>query len=456
MPMEAYSELRSLEPCIGSLADFRVRYCVPEPTGSEIAVSTVSDAAAAEALPTAYTGCHQHGTEWFCETPSGEEIAIPALAATTETATSETEEEHEEEEEAEEGEVSCHFHAGVEHCTGGAASEAATSCTAQTRTYKLPIRIGALFIVMVTSAIAVFAPLVLSRYTQTTAGNWVMIIVKQFGTGVIVATAFVHLLTHAQLMFSSDCVGELTYEAATTAIAMAGIMVAFLVEFAGDRYIQHRAGLARTKHIHHSHGSQHDTEAADSDATTFTPEKPANAASAVPSHDNEAALHSHDFVVDDKLSVFVMEAGIIFHSILIGVTTVVAGDTVFTTLLVVIVFHQAFEGLALGARIASLVSSSSLYRICLAGAFALITPIGMAIGIAVRNEFNGNDKQTLIAMGTLDAFSAGILIWVGVVEMWCHDWLFGAMRTAGLAKTFTGLAALCAGMIAMGALGKWA
>src|SRR5690554_5963987 len=156
MLMEPYSELTSIESYIESLADFHVRYYVPEPTGSEIAVSTVSNAAAAAALPTAYTGCHQHDTDWFCETPDGEEIAIPALSASTETEEDHDHEGDEDEHEEEAEEVSCHFHAGVEHCTGGAASEAANSCTAQTRTYNLPIRIGALFIVMATSAIAVF------------------------------------------------------------------------------------------------------------------------------------------------------------------------------------------------------------------------------------------------------------------------------------------------------------
>ena len=69
-----------------------------------------------------------------------------------------------------------------------------------------------------------------------------------------------------------------------------------------------------------------------------------------------------------------------------------------------------FEGLALGSRIALLPPNctSSLTRYLLALAFALITPIGMAIGMGVLHNFNENDKHTLIALGTLDSLSAGV------------------------------------------------
>ena len=42
------------------------------------------------------------------------------------------------------------------------------------------------------------------------------------------------------------------------------------------------------------------------------------------------------------------------HRLVIGLTLVVAGDSFFLTLFVVILFHQVFEGLALGSRIATI------------------------------------------------------------------------------------------------------
>jgi solute carrier family 39 (zinc transporter), member 1/2/3 len=166
-------------------------------------------------------------------------------------------------------------------------------------------------------------------------------------------------------------------------------------------------------------------------------------------------------------------------------TLVVAGDSFFITLSIVIIFHQMFEGIALGTRIASLgygtsaaaltspahfhdapsptidrsgPSSVSLFKkLVLASGFAIVTPIGMAIGIGVLHQFNGNDPSTIIAIGTLDALSAGILVWVGLVEMWAHDWMLGGELTnAGLLTTVLSMVGLLAGMILMSFLGKWA
>lgn len=190
-------------------------------------------------------------------------------------------------------------------------------------------------------------------------------------------------------------------------------------------------------------------------------------------------------------------------------TLVIAGDSFFLTLFVVIIFHQMFEGIALGTRIATIgtcdkvaailspaeptspptrnpdhpddktthqgeetSSTSSITafptglsmkkKLILASLFAFITPIGMAIGIGVLQQFNGNSKSTLIAIGTLDALSAGILIWVGVVEMWAGDWMTGAHgHKADLADadwitvTLGGLG-LVSGLVIMSLLGKWA
>jgi zinc transporter 1/2/3 len=290
------------------------------------------------------------------------------------------------------------------------------------------------------------------------------------------------------------------YEATTAAILMAGLFMSFLVEYIGYRFVKSRAKKAA---------------AAQSMQGT------------VMSVQSVRSL--------ELISVYIMEAGVIFHSMsklffstppprktlhanrlpVIGLTLVVAGDSFLLTLFVVIIFHQMFEGLALGTRIAALGtgSGSSSFtlghshgptthtspttdtkatsensatiarpedsatshtelsgdaaaplfhvsmakKIYLATAFALVTPVGMAIGIGVLDVFNGNDPQTIVAIGVLDAFSAGILLWVGVVEMWAADWVFGGGLTdaSGLV-TGLGMGGLVSGMVVMSVLGKWA
>ena len=114
--------------------------------------------------------------------------------------------------------------------------------------------------------------------------------------------------------------------------------------------------------------------------------------------------------------------------------------------------------MALGARIALLPGKMFPAKFIMAFAFTLITPLGMAIGIGVLNSFNGNNPSTVLTFGVLDALSAGILVWVGVVDMWARDWVIegGELMASGLFKTLgAGLSLIC-GMILMGVLGKWA
>ena len=140
---------------------------------------------------------------------------------------------------------------------------------------------------------------------------------------------------------------------------------------------------------------------------------------------------------------------------MIGLTLVVAGDSGFITLFVVILFHQVFEGFALGSRIAML-PGKFVRKTALGLAFAVTTPIGMAIGIGVLSTFNGNDPSTIIAIGTLDAFSAGILLWVGVVEMWFVEWFQGSLANSNASKTIICMLSLVGGFVLMSLLGKWA
>ncbi|KAL1959695.1 hypothetical protein VTO42DRAFT_1281 [Malbranchea cinnamomea] len=413
-------------------------FCIA-PDGSEVQVTgTVT----ASAPPTEFTGCHSHGSDTYCMDPDGNEVQLLL----------DDDESHEHEEDegdhGHEGE-NCHFHAGVEHCVGAGQSESESSqqsCERRDRDYNIPLRIGSLFVILVTSGIAVFGPVFFTRIFSKSINTHVFTVIKQFGTGIMLATAFIHLFTHASLMFSNPCLGALQYEATTAAIAMAGIFLTFLLEYLGNRVIIYKRGTH----------SGHDHEDESSKTANSNPRGNEIVAPPAPHQPNLSSLGHHHHHVEDKLSVLVMEAGIIFHSIIIGLTLVVAGDSAYISLFIVIIFHQAFEGLALGSRIAELTETSMRTKLLMSASFALITPLGMAIGLGVINDFNGNDKSTIVAIGTLDALSAGILAWAALVDMLCHDWVYGDLKDASALRTTIGMISLITGMVLMGLLGKWA
>lgn len=48
----------------------------------------------------------------------------------------------------------------------------------------------------------------------------------------------------------------------------------------------------------------------------------------------------------------------------------------------------------------------------------------MAIGLGIRNSYQGNSVTALAVSGILDSISAGILLWTGLVELLAHEFLF--------------------------------
>ena len=244
---------------------------------------------------------------------------------------------------------------------------------------------------------------------------------------------------------------------------MGGAFLAFLIEYFGHRLASWRRHTIDTQHVANAspQGELAQAEAIKGHNSHSDSDTPGLAA--LSHHYNTEPCSSVN--PNDTMTVLVLEAGIIFHSILLGITLIVAGDSVFITLYVVIIFHQMFEGLALGARIAALEPDTIEGEVspwrktknwAMPLTFAVITPIGMAIGIGVLHKFNGNNPSTIVALGTLDALSAGILIWVGLVSMWAHDWLFGELKDAPMVRTIIALVSLICGMVLMGVLGKWA
>lgn len=90
-------------------------------------------------------------------------------------------------------------------------------------------------------------------------------------------------------------------------------------------------------------------------------------------------------------------------------------------------FHQFFEGFALGSCIseAQFKTSSATIMACF---FALTTPLGVAIGTAIASNFNPYSPGALITEGILDSFSAGILVYMALVDLIAADFLSNRMR----------------------------
>jgi zinc transporter 1/2/3 len=67
------------------------------------------------------------------------------------------------------------------------------NCERKDREYNVPLRVGLLFVILVTSTIGVYVPILTTRFTSITTNSVIFTTLKQFGTGVILSTAFIHV-----------------------------------------------------------------------------------------------------------------------------------------------------------------------------------------------------------------------------------------------------------------------
>lgn len=363
---------------------------------------------------------------------------------------------------------------------------------------RMGVRISSVFVILVTSTFGAVFP-VLSRPRPNRPRflipipAWAFFIAKFFGSGVIIATAFIHLLASADSALTEPCLGSpWTDYSWAEGIALMTLIVLFFVELV----------VMRFANIGHSHVDELDragafgNDATPADILSKQPEKPAAAASPAfsdpqaPSNgldlphgvdhlgharehadnpDTAENGHSQAEVSGAKQSaiesytaqltaVFVLEFGVLFHSVFVGLTLAVAGQE-FTTLYIVLVFHQTFEGLGLGSRLAEITwPESKRWTPYLCGlGYGITTPIAIAIGLGVRNSYAANAKRTLVTSGVFDAISGGILLYTALVELMAHEFMFSpSMRHASFTRVLLAFFLLCLGAGLMALLGYWA
>lgn len=361
-------------------------------------------------------------------------------------------------------------------------------CSKKDRSTNIGLRVGALFAVLGTSALGVFPPVLAESIWRINLETLPMTFIKQFGTGVVLSTAFVHLGAEATEEFNNPCIGEIEYKPTPLAFVLAGLFISFLIEYLGARLLRWRANTLEARRNENENseenkcGHNHDHtqvidntgDAEDSDSNEGVQEIVEDVIEKAPSRRSTSSMrrtptsntippppiaggcHSHGLIdPTDKFSVWIMEAGIIFHSVLVGVTVSLAEEDTFITLFIAILFHQMFEGVGLGSRIAGLKESRLLSKCLMCLWFSVITPIGMAIGLGVLDHFEEN-PTTLWALGSIDGLCCGVLVYAGVVEMLGFDWLFGDLQDAPPLRVCIGLLGLTLGMLLMSLVGHWA
>eukprot|EP00611_Tribonema_gayanum_P019210 TRINITY_DN3273_c0_g1_i1.p1 TRINITY_DN3273_c0_g1~~TRINITY_DN3273_c0_g1_i1.p1 ORF type:complete len:388 (-),score=146.92 TRINITY_DN3273_c0_g1_i1:757-1920(-) len=385
--------------------------------------------------------------------------------------------------------------------------EGSAACSADDlENYSVGEHVGGLFIILACGGLGALLPVLAYRFPRLKPYDDVVTFGNFFGAGVVLATAFIHMIPPAIANLSNPCLGPITedYEPLALLITMAAIFLMQLLEFVLARKL--RPGAAK--------GSELQLEDAACAAGKAAPElatptgaaaltaAAAAAASTVPApvvelqhqaleggeaavcddwerqHQHQVQHHhhhhhhhhhghshpDHNSDGDDTarsrslVTMIVFELGVALHSVIIGVSLGVVGGREFTTLLVALVFHQFFEGFALGSAVV-LTEPTARAAFAAAGAFALSAPLGTAIGIGARASFNANATATLWLLGAFEALSGGTLIYTALVELITYGLTLSPRFAAhgapagSVAAAFLGM---YSGAAAMSVLGKWA
>lgn len=373
--------------------------------------------------------------------------------------------------------------------------------TMKTGSYNTPVHVAALFLILVLSTLACSFPIIARRFPRLPIPRRFLFLSRHFGTGVLIATAFVHLLPTAFVSLTNPCLPHFWnkgYPATAGLVAMIGVMIVVTVEmfFAmrgaghvhGSEYDTLIGEVAQPEHdyedlgapraddnmsdsgtirdgrpgkFHASRGLRPDFNAStdnlvegssplfvnkhhssnrqdmdddDLDLEELEPfpdqssefDHPRRANRHLPHHGPTGLTPSQN-PQKQLIQCLLLEAGILFHSIFIGMALSVATGANFVVLLVAISFHQTFEGFALGARIASLIPTlfpaSSPKPWLMALAYGTTTPIGQAIGLGLHTLYDPASTAGLLMVGMTNAFSSGLLLFAGLVELLAEDFL---------------------------------
>ncbi|KAK9242501.1 Zinc/iron permease [Lipomyces tetrasporus] len=344
-------------------------------------------------------------------------------------------------------------------------SNRASSCgggSMAARSYELPIHVGALAIILTVSASACAFPLVAVKFPVLRIPANFLFVVRHFGTGVLIATAFVHLLPTAFVSLTDPCLPSFwnqKYPAMAGAIALAAVFLITVVEMV---FSHGRSACslppAFDPHVALEHGPEkclsadcgqtvHRCGRVNSTGQQLQRITEANAAldriDTMPYKSIDDESHSQSIRVAEiskqlknplhkekakrkkaVLQCLLLELGILFHSVFIGMALSVEVGDDFVVLLIAIAFHQTFEGLALGSRIASLSwKDGSIKPWLMALAYGCTTPIGQAIGLATHSLYDPDSETGLLMVGTMNAISSGLLIFTALVDLLAEDFL---------------------------------
>ncbi|KAK5810991.1 zinc transporter 3-like [Gossypium arboreum] len=304
----------------------------------------------------------------------------------------------------------------------------------------LKYKMAAIVSILVAGAIGVCFPLLGKTIDALRPEKDIFFVIKAFAAGVILSTGFIHVLPDATENLTSPCLNENPWGKFPFAglVAMVSATATLLV----DTFVTSHYTKPHLNNTQQGHG----------DEEKKTKE---NEIDVVHVHAHASSISVSTQLLRYRVVSQVLELGIVVHSVIIGISLGASeSPKTIKPLVAALTFHQFFEGMGLGGCIlqAKLKARSVAIMVPF---FALTTPVGIGIGIGISNTYNENSPTALVVEGMLNAASAGILIYMALVDLLAADFMNPKLQNNGKVGASAGVSLLL-GSALMSLLAVWA
>ncbi|KAG6505335.1 zinc transporter 4-like [Zingiber officinale] len=312
-------------------------------------------------------------------------------------------------------------------------------------TAALRLKFVAIASILAAGAVGVLIPILGRSVSALRPESNLFFVIKAFAAGVILATGLIHILPAAFQSLTSPCLAERPWRQfpVTGFVVMSSAIVTMMIDSFATSYY---------KRSHFSKARPVEEEGEE----TASPDQ------AQPFHvhghgSSEAAAEAASLSERIRHQVIsqVLELGILVHSIIIGISLGASGSpSTIRPLVGALSFHQFFEGIGLGGCIVQ-ASFRTKSTVVMAVFFSLTAPMGIALGIAVSSIYDETSATALIVEGVFNAASAGILVYMALVDLLATDFTNPRLQSNGRLQLWCHLAVLVgAGLMSL--LAKWA
>jgi zinc transporter 1/2/3 len=271
----------------------------------------------------------------------------------------------------------------------------------------------------------------------------VIVFVKGLSCGVVLSVALVHLISEAYELFEG-VPGWDTFQPWPMVFTMVGIYSMAVIETIANRT------YATDTHIHtHTHAPS------SGDRNT-----PPNTPMPTGSMEHITSKQEIDVIKTRRLHItaFVIEAGILFHSLIIGFDLGLQSQDQWGPVCAAIAAHQFLEGLMMGQVLGDMRNASgNEYRAkvwCMMLFFTITVSIGVCIGIIVHTSVSSENQAALdITVAILNCLAGGFLLYLAIASL-LVPWFVSstALRDASQLYAALAYAGLAVGIASMTAI----